>query len=204
MNHQEHHCMLTWYRFIELNPVRAELVRDSADYVWSNYQSNVFGQSTQMWAPHKEYLALGNTRRLRLKAYQHLFLREMGSELIANIRNPLNTGLVLGNDRFREEVEQLTGQPQKHSKRGPKKASAWSNNGNSFYTDPKYSVPPIMVRSRLFLEWNLDQLKFRRNKTIGSGTISRQWTESVSGNIQALAVKGRLIQVVYCITHFEK
>ena len=61
-----------------------------------------------------------------------------------------------------------------------------------------------MVRSRLFLEWNLDQLKFRRNKTIGSGTISRQWTESVSGNIQALAVKGRLIQVVYCITHFEK
>ena len=49
-----------------------------------------------MWSPHKEYLALGNTRRLRLKAYQQLFLSEMGSELITNIRNALNTDLVLG------------------------------------------------------------------------------------------------------------
>jgi putative transposase len=67
-----------------------------------------------MWSPHKEYLALGNIRRERLKAYQRLFLSEMGSELITNIRNALNTGLVLGNDRFRAEVGQLTGQPQKH------------------------------------------------------------------------------------------
>jgi len=88
------------------------------------YLSSAFGQSVQMWSPHKEYLALGNTRRLRLKAYQQLFLSEMGSELITNIRNALNTGLVLGNDRFRAEVEQLTGQPQKHLKRGPKKTSA--------------------------------------------------------------------------------
>jgi hypothetical protein len=48
----------------------------------------------------------------------------MGSELITNIRNALITDLVLGNDRFRAEIEQLTGQPQKHLKRGPKKAFA--------------------------------------------------------------------------------
>lgn len=32
--------------------------------------------------------------------------------------------LALGNHRFRAEVEKLTGQPQEHLKRGPKKAYA--------------------------------------------------------------------------------
>jgi putative transposase len=121
---QSDYYLLACYRYIELKPVRAGLVQDPADYVWSSYRANAFGQSVQMWSPHKEYLALGNTRRQRLKAYQRLFLSEMGSELIINIHNALNTGLVLGTDRFRAEVEQLTGQPQKHLKRGPKKASA--------------------------------------------------------------------------------
>jgi len=121
---QSDYYLLACNRYIELNPVRAGLVQDPADYVWSSYRANAFGQSVQMWSPHKEYLTLGNTRRLRLKAYQQLFLSEMGSELITNIRNALNTGLVLGTDRFRAEVEQLTGQPQKHLKRGPKKAPA--------------------------------------------------------------------------------
>jgi hypothetical protein len=34
--------------------------------------------------------------------------------------NAANTGLVLGNEKFRKEVEQLTGQRQHHLKRGPK------------------------------------------------------------------------------------
>ena len=34
----------------------------------------------------------------------------------------LSTGLVLGNERFRNEVEQLTGQRQRLEKRGPKPA----------------------------------------------------------------------------------
>jgi putative transposase len=121
---QSDHYLLACYKYIELNPVRAGLVQDPADYVWSSYRANAFGQPVQMWSPHKEYLALGNTRRERMRAYQQLFLSEMGSEMITNIRNALNTGLVLGNDRFRAEVEQLTGQPQKHLKRGPKKVSA--------------------------------------------------------------------------------
>jgi putative transposase len=121
---QSDYYLLACYKYIELNPVRAGLVQDPADYIWSSYRANAFGQSVEMWSPHKEYLALGNNRRERLEAYQQLFLREMGPKLISNIRNALNTGLVLGNDRFRTEVEQLTGQAQKHLKRGPKKASA--------------------------------------------------------------------------------
>lgn len=41
-------------------------------------------------------------------------------EQITEICHAINKGLVLGNDRFRAEAEQLTGQRQHHLKRGPK------------------------------------------------------------------------------------
>lgn len=53
-------------------------------------------------------------------AYRSLVGQELQSELITEIRNAANTGLVLGNDKFRKEVEQLTGQRLHHLKRGPK------------------------------------------------------------------------------------
>ena len=121
---QSNYYLLACCRYIELNPVRAGLVQDPADYVWSSYRSNAFGQIARMWSPHKEYLALGSNTNRRQLAYQQLFLNQIGSELITDIRHALNTGLVLGNDRFRTEVEQLTGQHQKHLKRGPKKVTA--------------------------------------------------------------------------------
>jgi len=120
---QSNRYLLACYRYIELNPVRAGLVQDPADYVWSSYRSNALGQPAKLWSPHQEYLELGTNKLQRLKAYQQLFSNGLGTELITDIRNALNTGLVLGNDLFRAEVEQLTGQPQTHRKRGPKPKS---------------------------------------------------------------------------------
>lgn len=73
-----------------------------------------------MWQPHTEYLALGQTSHVRQLAYRKLFEDQLASKLITDIRQAINTGLVLGNDRFLEEAEQLTGQRQRHLKRGPK------------------------------------------------------------------------------------
>jgi len=120
---QSNRYLLACYRYIELNPVRAGLAQDPADYVWSSYRSNALGQPAKLWSPHQEYLELGASKLQRLKAYQQLFSNGLGTELVTDIRNALNTGLVLGNDRFRAEVEQLTGQPQTHRKRGPKPKS---------------------------------------------------------------------------------
>jgi putative transposase len=121
---QSNNYLLACYRYIELNPVRAGLVRDPANYVWSSYQANALGQSVQIWSPHDEYLSLGGSKDQRQKAYRKLFKNCAGSEYITEIRHALNTGLVLGNDRFRDEVEVLTGQRQKLLKRGPKKMPA--------------------------------------------------------------------------------
>lgn len=112
--------LLACQRYIELNPVRARIVRDPADYTWSSYRTHAFGQVAQMWQPHAEYLALGSSAIARRRAYRALFTDQMDTELVKDIRRALNTGLVLGNDRFRAEIEQLTDQRQYHLKRGPK------------------------------------------------------------------------------------
>ena len=117
---QSNSCLLACQRYIELNPVRAGMVSDPADYTWSSYRAHAFGQAASMWDPHPEYLALGSSQVSRIRAYRKLFSEALDTELVADIRHALNTGLVLGNDRFRKEVEQLTGQRQYHLKRGPK------------------------------------------------------------------------------------
>jgi len=111
--------LLACQRYIELNPLRAGMVRDPADYVWSSYRAHALGQSVKMWQPHSEYIALGQTRASRSRAYRALFSSELDSKVITDIRQALNAGLVLGNQRFRKEIEQLTGQRQHHLKRGP-------------------------------------------------------------------------------------
>jgi putative transposase len=73
-----------------------------------------------MWTPHAEYLALGATKSSRIMAYRKLFNNELDEETIGEIRFAANTGLVLGNDDFRKQIEQLTGQRQHYLKRGPK------------------------------------------------------------------------------------
>ena len=117
---QNRQYLLACQRYIELNPVRAGMVTDPADYAWSSYRAHTLGCVAKMWKPHPEYLALGTNRKSRTEAYRALFNAELDYELISEIRYAANTGLALGNDKFKEEMEQLTGQRQHHLKRGPK------------------------------------------------------------------------------------
>lgn len=111
---------LACQRYIELNPVRAGMVADPANYSWSSYRAHAFDQKTALWKPHAEYLALGTTTKSRTTVYRQFFAQQLSGKIITDIRDALNTGLVLGNDRFRKQVEELTGVRQHHLKRGPR------------------------------------------------------------------------------------
>jgi putative transposase len=50
--------LLHLYRYIELNPVRAKMIEDPADYHWSSYQINGLGKESELCTPHPIYLAL--------------------------------------------------------------------------------------------------------------------------------------------------
>jgi putative transposase len=88
--------LLVCQRYIELNPVRAGLVADPADYTWSSYRAHAFGQAVGLWQPHPEYLALGGTPGARRCAYRRFFEQELSAGVLDDIRAALNKGLVLG------------------------------------------------------------------------------------------------------------
>jgi len=47
--------LLTCYRDIELNPVRAHMTDDPSTYPWSSYHHNALGQHTPLVTPHVQY-----------------------------------------------------------------------------------------------------------------------------------------------------
>ncbi len=100
---------LSVYRYIELNPVRAGMVDDPANYGFSSYQINALGQVSELCVPHEKYLELGKSKQDRIKNYQELFLQDLPDKFIANIRDITNRGMALGNDKFIAEIKALTG-----------------------------------------------------------------------------------------------
>ena len=115
---------LVCQRYIELNPIRADMVDDPADYRWSSYRANALGLDPNIRQPHEIYLSLGNSDRKRQAAYRSLFDGEIKRELINEIRFSSNKGLVLGSDKFKDKIEVLGGQRTRPPKRGPKAQTA--------------------------------------------------------------------------------
>lgn len=64
--------LLSCQRYIELNPVRAALVRDPADYRWSSYRVHALGLQDTIVSPHPLYYTLGRDGAERQAAYRRL------------------------------------------------------------------------------------------------------------------------------------
>lgn len=79
-------CLLSCQRYIELNPVRAAIVDDPAQYTWSSYRHHALGQDNPYLSPHPLYLALGKDDKVRQAAYRNLFRTELDNEAISDIR----------------------------------------------------------------------------------------------------------------------
>ena len=112
--------LLICQRYIELNPVRANMVSDPAEYRWSSYRCNALGKRSALWKPHEVYLKLGKSEHDRLLYYRTLFEAHLEQGVLNDIRESTNKGLALGNDRFKNQVESLTGRRVMPRKRGPK------------------------------------------------------------------------------------
>lgn len=104
---QDTEYLITCLRYIELNPVRAGMVKDPGDYHWSSYRCHAFGLDVNMWRPHPQYLALGETNNKRQLQYRELVRQKLPAEVVAKVRHCANTGLVLGTEIFREQVDRL-------------------------------------------------------------------------------------------------
>jgi putative transposase len=97
--------LLTCMRYIELNPVRAEMVRSPGQYRWSSYRCNGQGKEDKLVTPHLIYKRLGKTQSACLEAYKALFKIHLEEGVLDTIRSTWQTGTPLGNDYFRQKIE---------------------------------------------------------------------------------------------------
>jgi putative transposase len=116
--------LLTVYRYIELNPVRAGMVVHASEYPWSSYQGNALGKSIQLLTPHELYIQLGKADEERQSAYRALFRGRMPGRDLTAIREATNKAWVLGSDRFRAQIEAKTGRRSTPLGRGGDRKSA--------------------------------------------------------------------------------
>ena len=101
--------LLACQRYIELNPVRANMVNHPAEYKWSSYAANAQGADTEIIKPHPLYLALGLDAASRQAAYRELFRYQLDIGLVDEIRKATNGNYALGNALFVQQIEDALG-----------------------------------------------------------------------------------------------
>src|SRR5690606_3864148 len=98
--------------------VRAAMVAAPGQYRWSSYRTHAHGKVSTLTTPHPLYLGLGSTPIERQAAYRDLFREQLPAPLVEDIRKATLSGLALGNDKFRQQIQQLTGQSVKPGEPG--------------------------------------------------------------------------------------
>lgn len=99
-------------RYVERNPVRANLVRHAEDYTWSSARAHVLGVTNPLLY-HDPWLTAGIGN-------WSTYLQTTEKEAIEAIRRHANTGRPLGSDSFVEHLEIELRRPLKRQKSGPK------------------------------------------------------------------------------------
>jgi putative transposase len=99
------HYFLTVSRYIELNPVRAGMVRLPGEYPWSSYRHNGMGMTIGFITEHSIYTNLEQTRSSRILKYRALFERELPLSVLQEIRLCIIKDWVIGNEYFKKQIE---------------------------------------------------------------------------------------------------
>ena len=104
----EHHCRAAM-RYVELNPVRAGLVRRATDWPWSSARANI-------GAIADDLVATARTRYIVSNWEEYLADTPAAGEL-ANIRRQTRIGRPEGDDAFIDALELRTGRRVRRKKR---------------------------------------------------------------------------------------
>lgn len=110
--------LMSCYRYIELNPVRAGMVSRPGDYPWSSYAANAHGKDDALTHPHDVYLSLGREDVARQKAYRELFRQAADAAAVQELRSAINLCVPVGGDRFKLQIERRLKQKISYRPRG--------------------------------------------------------------------------------------
>jgi len=91
-------------RYIELNPVRARMVRSPRAYPWSSYGAHAYGKPDALLSDHPIFRRLGRSAAERQAEYRALCRKTLDDEFVEALRAATNGGWALGDARFQRQV----------------------------------------------------------------------------------------------------
>lgn len=114
--------LLACYRYIELNPVRAGMVRRPEDHRWSSARHNLGLFQDPVITSHDRYLAFAESPDERHVRYRVFLEASVSSEMQKRIADTARAGQVLGGERFQQGLEEQLNRKVRPRKRGRKPA----------------------------------------------------------------------------------
>ena len=97
-------CMV----YIDLNPVRAGMVAEPANYLWSSYQHYSGRKVDKLITPHPLYWELGNTPFAREQAYTELVRTGISDQQKRALTDSALRGWALGEPDYVAELQRRT------------------------------------------------------------------------------------------------
>ena len=120
--------LFSLYKYIEMNPVKANMVSKPSDYDWSSYTHNALGETDKLVSEHDLYKALGTTSDARCKHYNQLFNQLDISQTRKQITKATIAGEAFGSEAFHHKIGALTNRATKLSTHGgDRKSESFKN-----------------------------------------------------------------------------
>lgn len=101
--------LFSCHRYIEMNPVRAGMVKQASEYRWTSHQANAYGRSDPLVTPHRCLLGLASDPAKRMTLYRRMFLAGLPEAEVDRISKSTDHYVPLGNRDFVSRLEQVTG-----------------------------------------------------------------------------------------------
>ena len=114
---QSERYLLACMAYIDLNPVRAGLVTNAADYAWSSYAHYAGIRADKLLTPHPLVWSLGNTPFAREAAYAQLVQAGLTSVQQSALTEAALHGWALGESEFLNALQKET--PRRLRKSAP-------------------------------------------------------------------------------------
>lgn len=96
--------LITCSRYIELNPVRAGMVRHPREYAWSSYHGRAMGRPDHLLDEDAWYVTLGDSPQARAAVYANWLEASISDNEWDRIRTATQQGRVVGSEAFQEAI----------------------------------------------------------------------------------------------------
>jgi putative transposase len=103
--------LMTVYRYIELNPVRAAMVACAEDYIWSSARANLGLIDGSLLTPHDAFIRFGVDAESRAESYARWLADGISDDQLIDIRRHVVQERAYGSRRFQAMAERSLNRP---------------------------------------------------------------------------------------------